>query len=255
MRRALPIALALAATLANTTARAQSDDWWARDKALHFGASATLAAGGYGAAALLSDCRTTRLVAGGALALGLGTAKEIADRYTGGDPSMKDFTWDVIGTATGLLVAWTVDRLLEGPIRKQVHNGLGDRVPSGGLVPREAGRGIDLEANPAALGRDPQVDPGDEQTHFPGQQHQTLADLLGQRAWPQLRRPILGPRVAIVDGARPDAASEPARTDDVHPDVQPGYVRLQLHRPESHPQQPRFVVDVQRSHDAAYAAQ
>ena len=26
---------------------------------------------------------------------------------------MKDFTWDVVGTATGLLAAWAVDRLFE----------------------------------------------------------------------------------------------------------------------------------------------
>ena len=114
-RLALPLPLLLlATTITATTARAQgADDWWARDKALHFGASATLAVAGYGTASLFTCSRPARLITGGGLAIGLGTAKELADRYTGGDPSMKDFTWDVIGTATGLLVAWTVDRLLD----------------------------------------------------------------------------------------------------------------------------------------------
>lgn len=113
-RWAAPIVLAtLLGTLTPAPARARgrADEWWARDKALHFGASAGLAIGGYAAAALVTPREPPRLLAGAGLALTAGVAKEIADRYTGGDPSMRDLAWDVAGTATGLLVAWAIDRL------------------------------------------------------------------------------------------------------------------------------------------------
>jgi putative lipoprotein len=130
--RALARATAALAILAVAPA-ARADDWWARDKALHFGASATLAVGGYGAAALFTCSRPARLLAGGGLALAAGTAKEVADRYTGGDPSMKDFTWDVIGTATGLMVALLIERLVRSD-RAQLGQ---DTLPVGCAVPRD----------------------------------------------------------------------------------------------------------------------
>jgi uncharacterized protein YfiM (DUF2279 family) len=92
----------------------QDDRWWARDKAKHFGASAALAVGGYAAAVPFTDSEPLRLASGGALALSLGIGKEIADRFTGGDPSLRDLTWDVAGTVTGLCTAWLIDRWLFG---------------------------------------------------------------------------------------------------------------------------------------------
>lgn len=38
-----------------------------------------------------------------------GAAKEIRDRK-GGDPSWRDFTWHAVGAATGVTVAWLIDR-------------------------------------------------------------------------------------------------------------------------------------------------
>jgi putative lipoprotein len=99
------------AVMATFSPAARADDWFARDKALHFGASAGLALGGYGATALFTEEERPRLVVGGSFALAVGIGKEIADRYTGGDPSWKDLSWDVLGTATGLLTGWLIHRL------------------------------------------------------------------------------------------------------------------------------------------------
>lgn len=43
-------------------------------------------------------------------------AKELWDLSGHGSPSWKDFTWDVIGVATGLLLSWLVDRYIVTPL-------------------------------------------------------------------------------------------------------------------------------------------
>jgi putative lipoprotein len=88
---------------------ADPDPWFGRDKALHFGASAVLAASGYGGAALFTDDRGVRLGVGGGIALSLGVAKELWDLSGHGDASFRDLTWDAVGTAAGLVVAAAVD--------------------------------------------------------------------------------------------------------------------------------------------------
>ena len=91
------------------------DPWFGPDKALHFGATAALAIGCYTGAAFLWDDAPRRLAVGGGLALGAGIAKELFDLAGRGDASWRDLTWDVIGTVTGLLIAWTVDWLFLQP--------------------------------------------------------------------------------------------------------------------------------------------
>jgi putative lipoprotein len=98
------------------TARAEdSDPWFGRDKALHFGASATIAVFGYGATAQVTPDRRLRLAVGGGVALSFGIAKELWDLSGNGDASWRDLTWDAVGTVTGLAVAaaldWTLQRL------------------------------------------------------------------------------------------------------------------------------------------------
>lgn len=88
------------------------DPWLGRDKALHFGASFGIATGGYGAAALMGEGTTVRLGMGAGLALGAGVGKELLDLAGFGHPSWRDLAWNVLGTASGLLFAWTIDRLL-----------------------------------------------------------------------------------------------------------------------------------------------
>lgn len=116
-RGALACALATALVAAPAAARAageDGDDWLGPDKALHFGVSAGLGAGGYAAGAALLDARGHALLAGGAFAFGAGIAKELLDLAGSGDPSWKDLTWDALGTVTGLAVAWSADLLLRG---------------------------------------------------------------------------------------------------------------------------------------------
>ena len=96
-------------------ARADGDPWFGRDKVLHVSLSAVIAGGGYAAAVPITDDRRWRLAAGAGLAIAAGAGKEISDRYDGGDASWRDFTWDVIGTATGAGIAWLIDRLVSGP--------------------------------------------------------------------------------------------------------------------------------------------
>jgi putative lipoprotein len=103
-------------------AQAQGDDWWGRDKALHFSVSAVIATGGYGGAALVTEDRRWRLLTGGGLAIAAGAGKELADAAGFGDASWKDFTWDLIGAATGVGVAWLVDHLFSAPQRTLRHS-------------------------------------------------------------------------------------------------------------------------------------
>ncbi|MET0341764.1 MAG: hypothetical protein ABW252_12240 [Polyangiales bacterium] len=87
----------------------ERDPWLGRDKALHAGLSAALAAGGYAASVPLFEPRPARAACGVALSLTLGAAKELYDLAGHGTPSARDFTWDVIGALTGASVATLVD--------------------------------------------------------------------------------------------------------------------------------------------------
>jgi uncharacterized protein YfiM (DUF2279 family) len=102
--------LVLVLLLGPTPAAAQ-DEWLGRDKALHFGATFLLAGAGYAGGAALSREPVVRLGVGATVAMGAGIAKEMADR-SGGDPSLKDLTWDALGTATGLVTAWLFDHFV-----------------------------------------------------------------------------------------------------------------------------------------------
>jgi putative lipoprotein len=102
-------------TLALLTAlprEASADDFWAADKALHFGVSMALSIGGYAASSLVFDEPWQRALSGGTLSLAVGAGKEGYDAIAGGDPSWKDFAWDGIGTAAGISVSLSVDLLL-----------------------------------------------------------------------------------------------------------------------------------------------
>ena len=113
MRRALVatgVVLLLASRARAQQAAPRDDDpWFGHDKALHFAASASLAMVGYAGTSLATDSRPTRVVVGASFALGLGVAKELWDLTGHGDASWRDLTWDVVGTTTGVLVAYAID--------------------------------------------------------------------------------------------------------------------------------------------------
>jgi uncharacterized protein YfiM (DUF2279 family) len=67
---------------------------------------------GYAGASAFSKREDTRLVAGAGLALAAGAGKEVYDKYSGGDASGRDLTWDVVGAAAGTMVSWLIDRYL-----------------------------------------------------------------------------------------------------------------------------------------------
>jgi putative lipoprotein len=106
---AAAVALSLALGGAAPVRADPPDPWFGHDKALHFGASATISAAGYGAGAWLSDDARVRWIAGAGLGLTAGVAKELWDLAGHGDPSWRDLTWDVVGTASGLAVAAAID--------------------------------------------------------------------------------------------------------------------------------------------------
>jgi putative lipoprotein len=91
---------------------ASADDWFGRDKALHFGASAIIAGSAYGVTTAFDDRRVVAFAVGGGIGLGAGIAKEGYDALGYGDPSWKDLAWDVAGTLVGLGIAYGVDALL-----------------------------------------------------------------------------------------------------------------------------------------------
>jgi uncharacterized protein YfiM (DUF2279 family) len=102
--------LALVTSTGWSSGRARAeDDWLRRDKGLHFSASVAIAAGGYGLSSIWLERPGYRALAGAGLALSAGIGKEIWDASGHGDFSGKDLTWDLIGTATGVGVAYLVD--------------------------------------------------------------------------------------------------------------------------------------------------
>lgn len=106
---------ALALLSSGRVARAQeADPWWGRDKALHFGVSASLAAGGYAVSSTVLDERWQRASAGAGFALTLGVGKELYDATGHGSASGKDLAWDAAGTAVGVALALLVDVLITG---------------------------------------------------------------------------------------------------------------------------------------------
>ncbi|MBX3182629.1 MAG: hypothetical protein KIT72_19460 [Polyangiaceae bacterium] len=88
------------------------DPWFGRDKWLHFSASAALAGVGYAGSSLVFESRTTRAAVGGGFALSAGITKELVDLGGGGHASMRDLTWNLLGTLVGVGLSLLVDSLL-----------------------------------------------------------------------------------------------------------------------------------------------
>lgn len=116
MKRSVAIALVAAVVVASPARAADPDPWWGPDKALHFGLSAGIAGLGYGVTSAFTESRPVRIAVGASLGLAAGIGKELLDLAGLGTPSWKDFTWDVIGTATGVLLAFVIDWFVVRPL-------------------------------------------------------------------------------------------------------------------------------------------
>ena len=110
--------LAAAALLATTTpalaAPPDPDPWFGRDKALHFTLSAVIAGAGYGVSALYTNDLRIRMAFGGGVSVAAGAGKELLDLAGFGDPSWKDFAWDVIGAVVGVGISLSIDSAVRG---------------------------------------------------------------------------------------------------------------------------------------------
>lgn len=104
-------ATVLASVVTALPARADPpvDPFFGADKAKHFSVSAALAASAYGLSALAIDGKKNRAVLGATFSLGIGYSKEVLDAVGFGDPSWKDFVWDIIGTGVGVSLAVALD--------------------------------------------------------------------------------------------------------------------------------------------------
>ena len=125
----LVYALVAVTLFAARPARAADDDWFGRDKALHFSVSAILASGTYAVSAAFFDARYPPLLLGAGVSLGAGVGKELADLAGMGTPSWKDLAWDVIGTVAGLAVAYGLDLAIRGVSREHPALGLPETSP------------------------------------------------------------------------------------------------------------------------------
>ena len=85
---------------------------------------------GYGVTTAVTPDRWKALVVGGTLAIGAGALKEGLDAAGLGDPSWKDFAWDVIGAACGLGVAWVIDFAAQGGHAPPLSAGSASLVPA-----------------------------------------------------------------------------------------------------------------------------
>ncbi|MCA9620657.1 MAG: hypothetical protein KC731_16655 [Myxococcales bacterium] len=96
------------------------DPWFGTDKALHFSAGFVLGVGGYalGAGTLgggTLDSRLAGALLGTGIVAAIGGAKEGIDATGVGDPSIKDFVWDMVGGLLGIGISLTFDAALRGP--------------------------------------------------------------------------------------------------------------------------------------------
>jgi putative lipoprotein len=125
LRNALAAApLSLAAWLVASSALADKPDpdpWFGEDKALHFTACGLISGTAYGVTSLATRSWPARIGIGAGAGIAAGAGKELLDLAGLGDPSWKDFAWDVFGTAVGVGIAITIDYATRGPDPKPVH--------------------------------------------------------------------------------------------------------------------------------------
>ena len=86
------------------------DKWFAADKAKHFGAGAALAGGAYAVSVPVTKRKGWRIAIGTTVGLAAAGGKELRDRSRKRSASWRDIAWTAGGTATGVLLAWVIDK-------------------------------------------------------------------------------------------------------------------------------------------------
>lgn len=87
----------------------QDDRWFSADKTRHLGASAAIQIMGFGVLRSARLRQGPALVSAGVVSLAAGIGKELRDRRSGGDPSLRDLAWDVAGIALGSVLVVAAD--------------------------------------------------------------------------------------------------------------------------------------------------
>ncbi len=84
--------------------QAAADPWFGPDKLQHFFASAFVQSLGYGTLRAMGAEHRTALTAATAGTVFVGVGKELHDRATHGDASVRDLVWDAAGAASATVL-------------------------------------------------------------------------------------------------------------------------------------------------------
>ena len=106
----MPTLIFIVAFVACSDSAFAQDKWFAADKAKHFGAGAALAGGAYAVSAPVTKRRGWRIAIGTTVGLAAAGGKELRDRRRKGSGSWRDIAWTAGGTASGVLLAWVIDK-------------------------------------------------------------------------------------------------------------------------------------------------
>jgi len=109
MRHPAPLSIAACVLVVTVARPAAAEEFFGADGALHFGFSAGISLGSYGVSTLFLEKPWQRALFASAFTLSLGAGKEVWDAAGHGDPSWRDFAWDVAGTGVGVGIAFTID--------------------------------------------------------------------------------------------------------------------------------------------------
>jgi uncharacterized protein YfiM (DUF2279 family) len=77
-----------------------ADRWFSSDKAKHFFTAALVQSASFGGFRATGLSRQQSFVGATAVATGISVGKELFDRHSGGEFSLKDLTWDGVGIAS-----------------------------------------------------------------------------------------------------------------------------------------------------------
>lgn len=111
MRQLLIIGVATTAVFVTAVPQSAATPSLGEDKLLHFGVSLSLSSAGYWFGASITESRLAPFFIGGGFALAAGLGKELWDLSGGGEAEWLDLAFDLMGSAVGLLIAWTVHRV------------------------------------------------------------------------------------------------------------------------------------------------